>query len=121
MEIVILSILKYEFESEKELKMFSHYISSSESVLISVGSILKEFSKNLNYGIIKFNNICIEGLEEKVLRIIIEKNAYKITLSNIKFILETRLEGKVDLGRLFSRISQQQDINKYVNGNLLEF
>lgn len=120
-EIVILSILKYEFESEKELKMFSHYISSSESVLISVGSILKEFSKNLNYGIIKFNNICIEGLEEKVLRIIIEKNAYKITINNLKFILEMRLEGKIDLGRLFSIISKQKDINKYVHENLVEF
>lgn len=120
-EIVILSILKYEFESEKELKMFSHYISSSESVLISVGSILKEFSKNLNYGIIKFNNICIEGLEEKVLRIIIEKNAYKITITNLKFILEMRLEGKIDLGRLFSIISQQKDLNKYVRENLVEF
>lgn len=120
-EIVILSILKYEFESEKELKMFSHYISSSESVLISVGSILKEFSKNLNYGIIKFNNICIEGLDEKVLRIIIEKNAYKITINNIKFILEMRLEGKIDLGSLFSIISQQKDINKYVRENLVEF
>lgn len=121
LENVILSILKYEFESEKELKMFSHYISSSESVLIWVGSILKEFSRNLNYGIIKFNDICIEGLDEKVLKIIIEKNAYKITINNIKFILETRLEGKVDLGRLFSIISQQKDINKYVNENLLEF
>lgn len=121
LEIVILSILKYEFESEKELKMFSHYISSSESVLISVGSILKEFSKNLNYGIIKFNNICIEGLDEKVLRIITEKNAYKITINNLKFILEMRLNGKIDLGRLFSMISQQKDINKYVRENLVEF
>ena len=121
LEIVILSILKYEFESEKELKMFSHYISSSESVLISVGSILKEFSKNLNYGIIKFNNICIEGLDEKVLRIITEKNAYKITINNLKFILEMRLEGEIDLGRLFSIISQQKDINKYVRENLVEF
>lgn len=121
LEIVILSILKYEFESEKELKMFSYYISSSESVLISVGSILKEFSKNLNYGIIKFNNICIEGLDEKVLRIITEKNAYKITINNLKFILEMRLNGKIDLGRLFSMISQQKDINKYVRENLVEF
>ena len=101
--------------------MFSHYISSSESVLISVGSILKEFSKNLNYGIIKFNNICIEGLDEKVLRIITEKNAYKITINNLKFILEMRLNGKIDLGRLFSMISQQKDINKYVRENLVEF
>lgn len=121
LENVILSILKYEFESEKELKMFSHYISSSESVLISVGSILKEFSRNLNYGIIKFNDICIEGLDEKVLKIIIENNAYKITINNIKFIIETRLDGKVDLGRLFSIISQQKDINKYVRENLVEF
>lgn len=121
LENVILSILKYEFESEKELMMFSHYISSSESVLISVGSILKEFSRNLNYGIIKFNDICIEGLDEKVLKIIIENNAYKITINNIKFIIETRLDGKVDLGRLFSIISQQKDINKYVRENLVEF
>ena len=89
--------------------------------MISVGSILKEFSKNLDYGIIKFNNICIEGLDEKVLRIITEKNAYKITINNLKFILEMRLNGKIDLGRLFSMISQQKDINKYVRENLVEF
>ena len=120
-DYLVLSILEHRFTSVKDLKSYSSFVEKSESVLKLLGEDLESFSGNLNFGIIKFNNICIEGLDEKVLRIIIEKNAYKITISNIKFILETRLEGKVDLGRLFSRISQQQDINKYVNGNLLEF
>lgn len=120
-EFLVLSILQYRFTSVEDLKNFSNLVEKSESVLKLLGEDLEIFSGNLNFGIIKFNNICIEGLDEKVLRIIIEKNAYKITISNIKFILETRLEGKVDLGRLFSITSQQKDINKYVNENLLEF
>ena len=118
---LVLSILQHRFTSVEDLKSFSNLVEKSESVLRLLGGELENFSKNLKFGIIKFNNICVEGLDEKVLKIIIENNAYKITINNIKFILETRLEGKVDLGRLFSRISQQQDINKYVNGNLLEF
>lgn len=118
---LVLSILQHRFTSVEDLKSFSNLVEKSESVLRLLGGELENFSKNLKFGIIQFNNICVEGLDEKVLKIIIENNAYKITINNIKFILETRLEGKVDLGRLFSRISQQQDINKYVNGNLLEF
>ena len=120
-DYLVLSILEHRFTSVKDLKSYSSFVEKSESVLKLLGEDLEIFSGNLNFGIIKFNNICIEGLDEKVLKIIIEKNAYKITLSNIKFILETRLEGKVDLGRLFSITSQQKDINKYVNENLLEF
>lgn len=120
-DYLVLSILEHRFTSVKDLKSYSSFVEKSESVLKLLGEDLEIFSGNLNFGIIKFNNICIEGLDEKVLRIIIEKNAYKITISNIKFILETRLEGKVDLGRLFSITSQQKDINKYVNENLLEF
>lgn len=120
-DYLVLSILEHRFTSVKDLKSYSSFVEKSESVLKLLGEDLESFSGNLNFGIIKFNNICIEGLDEKVLRIIIEKNAYKITISNIKFILETRLEGKVDLGRLFSITSQQKDINKYVNENLLEF
>ena len=118
---LVLSILQHRFTSVEDLKSFSNLVEKSESVLRLLGGELENFSKNLKFGIIQFNNICVEGLDAKVLKIIIENNAYKITINNIKFILETRLEGKVDLGRLFSRISQQQDINKYVNGNLLEF
>ena len=120
-DYLVLSILEHRFTSVKDLKSYSSFVEKSESVLKLLGEDLEIFSGNLNFGIIKFNNICIEGLDEKVLKIIIEKNAYKITINNIKFILETRLEGKVDLGRLFSIISQQKDINKYVNENLLEF
>lgn len=120
-DYLVLSILEHRFTSVKDLKSYSSFVEKSESVLKLLGEDLEIFSGNLNFGIIKFNNICIEGLDKKVLRIIIEKNAYKITISNIKFILETRLEGKVDLGRLFSITSQQKDINKYVNENLLEF
>ena len=118
---LVLSILEHRFTSVKDLKSYSSFVEKSESVLKLLGEDLEIFSGNLNFGIIKFNNICIEGLDEKALKIIIEKNSYKITINNIKFILETRLEGKVDLGRLFSIISQQKDINKYVNENLLEF
>lgn len=120
-DYLVLSILEHRFTSVKDLKSYSSFVEKSESVLKLLGEDLEIFSGNLNFGTIKFNNICIEGLDEKVLRIIIEKNAYKITISNIKFILETRLEGKIDLGRLFSITSQQKDINKYVNENLLEF
>ena len=118
---LVLSILQHRFTSVEDLKSFSNLVEKSESVLRLLGGELENFSKNLKFGIIKFNNICVEGLDEKVLKIIIENNAYKITINNIKFILETRLEGKVDLGRLFSITSQQKDINKYVNENLLEF
>ena len=120
-EYLILSILQHRFTSVKDLKSFSNFVEESESVLRLLGGDLETFSENLNFEIIKFNNICIEGLDEKVLRIIIEKNAYKITINNIKFILELRLNGKIDLGRLFSIISQEKDINKYVRENILEF
>lgn len=120
-EYLILSILQHRFTSVKDIKSFSNFVEESESVLRLLGGDLETFSENLNFEIIKFNNICIEGLDEKVLRIIIEKNAYKITINNIKFILELRLNGKIDLGRLFSIISQEKDINKYVRENLLEF
>lgn len=120
-ESLLLSILQHRFTSVEDLKSFSNLVEKSESVLKLLGEDLKTFSENLNFGIIKFNNICIEGLDEKVLKIIIEKNAYKITINNLKFILEMRLEGKVDLGRLFSIISQQKDINKHVRENLVEF
>ena len=120
-EFLVLSILQYRFTSVEDLKNFSNLVEKSESVLRLLGEDLETFSENLNFGIIKFNKICIEGLDEKVLGIIIEKNAYKITINNIKFILELRLNGKIDLGRLFSIISQQKYINKYVNENLLEF
>ena len=118
---LVLSILEHRFLSSEELNVFSNFVEKSESVLKLLGGELENFSKNLNFGIIQFNNICVEGLDEKVLKIIIENNAYKITINNIKFILETRLERKVDLDRLFSIISQKKDINKYVNENLLEF
>ena len=120
-EFLVLSILQYRFTSVEDLKNFSNLVEKSESVLRLLGEDLETFSENLNFGIIKFNKICIEGLDEKVLGIIIEKNAYKITINNIKFILELRLNGNIDLGRLFSIISQQKYINKYVNENLLEF
>lgn len=120
-EYLILSILQHRFTSVKDLKSFSNFVEESESVLRLLGGDLETFSENLNFEIIKFNNICIDGLDEKVLRIIIEKNAYKITINNIKFILELRLNGKIDLGRLFSIISQEKDINKYVRENILEF
>ena len=120
-EYLVLSILQHRFTSVKDLKSYSSFVEKSESVLKLLGEDLETFSENLNFGIIKFNNICIEGLDEKVLRIIIEKNAYKITINNIKFILELRLNGKIDLGRLSSIISQEKDINKYVRENLLEF
>ena len=120
-EFLVLSILQYRFTSVEDLKNFSNLVEKSESVLRVLGEDLETFSENLNFGIIKFNKICIEGLDEKVLGIIIEKNAYKITINNIKFILELRLNGNIDLGRLFSIISQQKYINKYVNENLLEF
>lgn len=120
-EYLVLSILQHRFTSVKDLKSFSSFIEKSESVLKLLGGELDNFSKNLNFGIIQFNNICVEGLDEKVLRIIIEKNAYKITINNLKFILEMRLEGKIDLGRLFSIISQQEDIKEYVRENFVEF
>ena len=120
-ESLVLSILQHRFTSVEDLKSFSNLVEKSESVLKLLGKDLETFSENLNFGIIKFNNICIEGLDEKVLSIIIENNAYKITINNLKFIIEMRLEGKIDLGRLFSKISQQKDINKYVRENLVEF
>ena len=120
-ESLVLSILQHRFISVEDLKSFSNLVEKSESVLKLLGKDLETFSENLNFGIIKFNNICIEGLDEKVLSIIIENNAYKITINNLKFIIEMRLEGKIDLGRLFSKISQQKDINKYVRENLVEF
>lgn len=120
-DYLVLSILEHRFLSPEELNVFSNFVKKSESVLRLLGGNLENFSKNLNFGIIKFNNICIEGLDKKVLRIITENNAYKITINNLKYILETRFEEKIDLGRLFSIISQQKDINKYVRENLVEF
>ena len=120
-DYLVLSILEHRFLSPEELNVFSNFVKKSESVLRLLGGNLENFSKNLNFGIIKFNNICIEGLDKKVLRIITENNAYKITINNLKYILETRFEEKIDLDRLFSIISQQKDINKYVRENLVEF
>ena len=120
-DYLVLSILEHRFLSPEELNVFSNFVEKSELVLKLLGGELENFSKNLNFGIIKFNNICIEGLDKKVLRIITENNAYKITINNLKYILETRFEEKIDLDRLFSIISQQKDINKYVRENLVEF
>ena len=93
---LVLSILQHRFTSVEDLKSFSNLVEKSESVLRLLGGDLEIFSKNLNFGIIKFNNICIEGLDKKVLRIITENNAYKISINNIKFILEMKLREKVD-------------------------
>ena len=118
---LVLSILQHRFTSVEDLKSFSNLVEKSESVLRLLGGDLEIFSKNLNFGIIKFNNICIEGLDKKVLRIITENNAYKISINNIKFILEMKLREKVDLSRLFSTINRSKVINKYVHENLVEF
>lgn len=120
-DYLVLSILEHRFLSPEELNVFSNFVEKSESVFKLLGGELENFSKNLNFGVIQFNNICVEGLDEKVLRIITEKNAYKITIKNLKFILEMRIEGKIDLDRLFSIINQKKDINKYVRENLVEF
>lgn len=118
---LVLSILQHRFTLVEDLKSFSNLVEKSESVLRLLGGDLEIFSKNLNFGIIKFNNICIEGLDKKVLRIITENNAYKISINNIKFILEMKLREKVDLSRLFSTINRSKVINKYVHENLVEF
>lgn len=118
---LVLSILQHRFTSVEDLKSFSNLVEKSESVLRLLGGDLEIFSKNLNFGIIKFNNICIEGLDKKILRIITENNAYKISINNIKFILEMKLREKVDLSRLFSTINRSKVINKYVHENLVEF
>ena len=118
---LVLSILQHRFTSVEDLKSFSNLVEKSESVLRLLGGDLEIFSKNLNFGIIKFNNICIEGLDKKVLRIITENNAYKISINNIKFILEMKLREKVDLSRLLSTINRSKVINKYVHENLVEF
>ncbi|WP_454954769.1 YobI family P-loop NTPase [Gemella morbillorum] len=118
---LVLSILQHRFTSVEDLKSFSNLVEKSESVLRLLSGDLEIFSKNLNFGIIKFNNICIEGLDKKVLRIITENNAYKISINNIKFILEMKLREKVDLSRLLSTINRSKVINKYVHENLVEF
>lgn len=120
-EYLVLSILQHRFMSAKDLKSYSSFVEKSESTLKLLGGDLEIFSKNLNFGIIKFNNICIEGLDKEVLRIITENNAYKISINNIKFILEMKLREKVDLSRLLSTINRSKVINKYVHANLVEF
>lgn len=118
---LILSIIKAKFDTEDELREFSSIIEESSSVLNLIGNYKKEFENNINYGIIKFENICVENISDKILRVIIKNNAYKVTTNNIKFIIERRLMKKIKLDKLFTIIKKYNDIEKYVQENLLEF
>ena len=118
---LILSIIKAKFDTVDELKEFSSIIEESSSVLNLIGNYKKEFENNINYGIIKFENICVENISDKIFRVIIKNNAYKVTTNNIKFIIERRLKEKIKLDKLFTFIKKYNDIEKYVQENFLEF
>ena len=67
---LILSIIKAKFDTVDELKEFSSIIEESSSVLNLIGNYKKEFENNINYGIIKFENICVENISDKIFRVI---------------------------------------------------
>ena len=124
-ENILKSVCTNNYENINTLKLFNVFIEQNENIVSLVPE--QEFDKfidNILCSGVKFINISESEASETRIKELEKIQAYKLNVSNIKFIADIMLNKVVDFGKLISVIYSHNKLSstkKYIEENFDEF
>lgn len=121
---ILISVWTAKDINKQILRKFSQYLEDTEKIILLVDEEdFEVFMKNISLAEVKFNNISELKEKSKRIQTIGNKKAYKLTVSNVRYMYENLLGDTLDYGRLISNVNSllTSSISTYIKEHFVDF
>lgn len=121
---ILISVWTTKDTNKQILKKFSSYLEDTEKIISLIDEKdFEVFMKNVSLAEVKFKNIFESKAKSERIQAIKNKKAYKLTVSNVRYMYENILGEDLDYGRLLSNVNNllTSSINIYIKEHFVDF